>query len=121
MNKKYSLKKNKDIEKLVHMKKSVGNKFYSIYYLINNKEPRIAISASKKLGNAVSRNYEKRVIREIVRPLLNNIGGYDLLIVIKSTAPNLSFEEKKGHVEYLLNKIINRSWKWKITKNIYYL
>ncbi len=111
MNRRYSLKKNKDIEKLVHMKKSVGNKFYSIYYSNNNSEPRIAISASKKLGNAVARNYEKRVIREIVRPMISSITGYDILIVIKSTATSLSFIEKKGHVEYLLNKIINRSWK----------
>ena len=114
MNKKYSLKKNKDIEKLVHMKKSVGNKFYSMYYNENKIKTRIAISVSKKMGNAVQRNYQKRVVREIIRPLIHTIGNYDILIVIKTTAKGLSFNEKHDHINYLLNKIINRSWKWKI-------
>jgi ribonuclease P protein component len=74
MNRKYSLKKNHDIKELLQKKQSVGNKYYVIYYdYIERKTPLIALSVSRKVGNAVERNYEKRVVREIIRPLLETI------------------------------------------------
>lgn len=111
MNNKYSLKKNEDIAKLVHLRKSVGNKYYAIYYNGNQKEiiPKIAISISKKFGNAVLRNYEKRVIREIVRPLLDGLNNLELLIVIKKEVMSLTFSQKESQIHYLIRKIKNRS------------
>lgn len=106
MNKRYVLKKSQDIEKLVQLKKSVGNKYYAVYYRNNNTSPLVAIAASKKLGNAVERNYQKRVIREIVRAQLNNISKRSLLIVIKKSSLDLSYAEKKSNVEYLIRKIL---------------
>ena len=106
MNNKYSLKRNEDIAKLVHLRKSVGNKYYAIYHHKNDNEiPKIAISISKKFGNAVCRNYEKRVIREIIRPLLGELNFLELLIVIKKEASKLTFKEKEAQVHYLLRKI----------------
>ena len=78
MNRKYSLKQNEEIAKLVHFskiqRKSVGNKYYTVYFLNTEEEmPKVAISISKRFGMAVDRNYEKRVTREILKlnlPLL---------------------------------------------------
>ena len=65
MNRKYSLKKNYDIEVLINKKQSVGDANYAIYYDASNLlEPKIAISVSKKLGDAVTRNKEKRIIKK---------------------------------------------------------
>ena len=74
MNKKYILKKNYEIEKLVQRKNSVGNKYYAAYFIKTKEQnPSIAFSISKKIGNAVVRNYEKRVVKEIIRKEINKL------------------------------------------------
>lgn len=106
MNKKYSLKKNYDIEKLVKERKSVGNTYYAIYYNDSNlQDPKIAISVSKKLGKAVVRNYEKRVIREIVSKNMNLLTPIQYLIIVKVKSMDLTFKEKEKELKYLFKKI----------------
>jgi ribonuclease P protein component len=106
MNRKYSLRSNRDIEKLVHHKKSVGNKYYAIYYKKTvNEMPQIAFSISKKCGNAVIRNHEKRITKEIVRQYLELMNYMQLLIVIKKQSLDIPFALKKTNLEYLLKKI----------------
>ena len=96
MNKSNILKKSYEIEKLLKNKKSVGSKYYVIYYnYISKDDVHIAISASKKLGDAVDRNYEKRVIRELFRKHIDKIKGFNMLFVIKKNSLELSFEEKE--------------------------
>ncbi|NLD26363.1 MAG: ribonuclease P protein component [Acholeplasmataceae bacterium] len=104
MNRKYSLKKNRDIEKLIQAKHSVGNKYYAIYY--QSGDLKIAVSPSRKIKSAVARNYEKRVAKEILRPLLPNLSGITMLLIIKNTVQELSFIEKKDQIEFLIKKII---------------
>lgn len=106
MNKKYRLKKSEDIAKLVHLHQSVGNKYYAIYYNIkNNENPKVAISVSKKFGTAVERNYEKRIVREVIRPLLKELNNLELLIVIKKEVSKIVFKEKETQIQYLIRKI----------------
>jgi len=106
MNKQYRLKKSFEIEKLVKKRISVGNAYFVIYYNISsNKKPRIAFSVSKKLGNAVERNHEKRVLREIFREKIDTISNLDILVVEKVKALDLSFEEKRFEIVRLLNRI----------------
>ena len=105
MNRKYSLRKNKDIEQLVRYRVSVGNKYYAIYYFRHCGEAQIAFSVSKKNGNAVIRNYQKRIVKEIIRSHIDDLNGYKLLIVVKPTSKDLSFIEKKENLEYLIKKI----------------
>ena len=106
MNKQYRLKKSFEIEKLVKKRISVGNAYFVIYYNISsNKKPRIAFSVSKKLGNAVERNHEKRVLREIFREKIDTIINLDILVVEKVKALDLSFEEKRFEIVRLMNRI----------------
>ncbi len=106
MNKSNILKKSYDIETLLKNKKSVGSKYFVIYYKeCEIPSVRIAISASKKLGDAVVRNYQKRVIREILRKYLKRFEGLEMLFVIKQNALALSFEEKENQIKYLIKKI----------------
>lgn len=106
MKREYSLKKSHDIAKVIRSKQSVGNRYYAIYYQENDiGKPQIAISVSKKVGNAVTRNYQKRVIREVVRRDLDNLPPYSYLIVVKKNSLYLEFQEKQKQLEYLLNKI----------------
>ena len=109
MNKQYRLKKSFEIEKLFKKRISVGNAYFVMYYnLSSNANTRVAISVSKKLGNAVIRNKEKRIIREIIRGKFDTINNLDILIVEKNKALNLSFEEKKMEINKLINKIIRK-------------
>lgn len=109
MNKQYRLKKSFEIEKLVKKRTSVGNAYFVIYYNISStQKTRIAFSVSKKLGNAVVRNYEKRVLREICRDIIKTIDNLDILIVEKSKAINLSFNEKQIEIVKLFKKIIRK-------------
>lgn len=106
MNKQYRLKKSFEIEKLVKKRISVGSSYFVIYYNISsNKKTRIAFSVSKKLGNAVERNYEKRVLREILRDVIDTINNLDMLIVEKNKALALSYDEKKIEIKRLIKKI----------------
>ena len=109
MNKKFRLKKTFEIEKLFKKRISVGNAYFVMYYnLSSNESTRVAISVSKKLGNAVIRNREKRIIREIIRGKLDTIKGLDILIVEKSKSLNLTFEEKMNEISILIKKMIRK-------------
>ena len=118
MNKKYILKKNYEIEKLVKKRNSVGDQYYAIYYNETiNKMPKIAISISKHIGNAVVRNYEKRVHREIIRAMMCDLEHLEILFVIKQKSLMLSTQEKNEKIKRLV-EIINkkRRLKWKKRK-----
>ena len=109
MNKKYVLKHSYDIEDTLKARQSVGSKNYILYYKKNNLDKSlIAISVSKKIGNAVVRNYQKRVTREIVREIINQIPGYNMLLVIKINSVPLSFEEKREQINYVIEKFIKK-------------
>ena len=76
-----------------------------MYYQKRNDGVKIAISASKKYGNAVERNHAKRHVREILRPHLTNLPSYSLVIVIKDTSKNVSYAVKKESLEKLIEKM----------------
>mgnify|MGYP002622471644 CR=1 FL=1 len=102
----HSLKKSYDIEKLVKRKQSIGNKYYALYYQLNNHtRPLIAISVSKKFGNAVKRNYEKRITREIITEKIQDLASYNILVVVKKNVESLTFSQRKEQMHYLLGKL----------------
>lgn len=104
MNKAYSLKKTYQIENLVKKKKSVGSKYYAIYFR-ENKDLKIAYSISKKYGCAVNRNYAKRVTREIIRKNFSVLPNVWMLLIIKPSSNSLSFAEKTKQIKYILTKM----------------
>ena len=106
MKKTFRIKKNEDIEKLIKRKKSVGNKNYIIYIKENSeaKHFRLAMSVSKKIGNAVVRNRQKRLIKQSFTELKEEILPFDLFIIARSNVVNLTFIEVKENIYHLLNK-----------------
>lgn len=109
MNKKYILKKSYEIQNLLKNKKSVGSKYYVIYYNSTDKEnPQIAIAVSKKIGNAVIRNYEKRIIREILRDYIYELKNIKMLFVVKPSSLDLTYINKKEQIEYLFKKMLKQ-------------
>ena len=104
MNKNYTLKKPYEIEKLVKKKQSVGNRNYAIYFE-KSETIKIAISVSKKLGKAHIRNYQKRVVREIIRTNFDKFECLTCLIVVKASSLELDFASKCSELLKLVDKI----------------
>lgn len=109
MKKIYRLKKSEEIGKIVLKRQKINSLLYSIYYIYNKEETKIAVVAGKKCGNAVKRNYEKRIIRDIVRPYIRNIKGIHAVIVAKENVLNANFIEKKETLIKLINKLSERN------------
>jgi|YNPMSStandDraft_1061717.scaffolds.fasta_scaffold00050_37 ribonuclease P protein component len=84
------LRDNRIINKLIKTKNKFEGNFFLIYYLKNNLNfNQVAISVSKKIGNSVTRNYFKRIIREIYRKNKDLIREkYFFLFILKKIPAN---------------------------------
>ena len=105
MKKEYRVKKSSEIEKIVKKRQSRGNEHFVLYKKENhgNKHFRFAVSVSKKYGNAVERNIVKRRVREIISKF-DVVDHFDIFIVVKIKAKQLSFAEIKKSLEWLIKK-----------------
>lgn len=75
--------------------KNYWNKYLILFVRKNNLNyTRIGYSISKKVGNSVVRNKIRRRMKEIYRLKLNKIKeGYDIIIIPKRNAVNISYLE----------------------------
>ncbi len=99
MKKVYRIKKNNEIDAIIQHKKSVGDKFFVVYYKDTTLPHfRFAISIGKKYGGAVQRNKIKRQIRMILHNQAKGIPPFDYVIVVKKDASNLSYQEIEANI-----------------------
>lgn len=107
MKKQYRVKRNEEIEEILKEKRYSSNPYFSLYRK-NNEETgyfRYAISAGKKLGDAVTRNHMKRRVTAILDLLPIKMNkGVDVFIIVRPKALELDFLELKKQLEYLFKK-----------------
>lgn len=108
MKKKSRLKNNQEIGKIVLKKQRVSSPLYNIYFISNQKETKIAVVAGKKCGKANERNYQKRTIREIIRPRFSEINNIHAVVVAKENVREASFIEKQETLNKTISKMIER-------------
>lgn len=71
-----------------------------IYAVANDVgHPRLGVTVSTRVGNAVVRNRYKRRLREIFRRGKHHFGGgYDVVVIVKSRPEDPSFDELRDDV-----------------------
>lgn len=90
-----SLKNSKEFGHVYQCGKSFANKYLVMYVLEkNDKENRLGISVSKKVGNSVVRHHVTRLIRESYRLHQAELRpGYDIVVVARVNVKNCNYWE----------------------------
>ncbi|AQP53885.1 ribonuclease P protein component [Vagococcus penaei] len=105
MKKSYRIKKEKEFQTIIHAKQSYANRNFVVYHLNNSENPhfRVGISVGKKIGNAVTRNRVKRLIRQSLFDLKMRIEpDQDIIIIARPNVVGLSQQDVKSNIEHVL-------------------
>lgn len=106
LSKQFRLQKKYQFNYVYKVGKSVASKNLILYFCPSkNKNIKVGISVSKKVGHAVVRNCIKRRIRECVRPHLCSLKrNFNVVIVAKPCITNAKFSQIAEDLDYLLKK-----------------
>jgi len=108
MKKKYRIKKSEEIELVMKRGFSKANRTFIVYKYKNQevKKYRIAISAPKKLGKAVTRNKIKRQIRAILQQYDSHLqDGHDYFIIARPNILEIDFASSTKQMIHVLKLI----------------
>lgn len=110
MKKKYSLKRNEEIAKIIHNRKFYKNDVFILYFQKNeHKKTRVCISVSKKIGIAVVRNKIKRQVREMITDTFEFDKEFDFVIIIRNKFLDNEFFINKEKIKELYLKTISNN------------
>ena len=101
------IKKSIDFNKAINNGKRYSNKYYYIYKERNDvKYYRFGICVSKKIGNAVTRNKNKRQVKDIIdKSNLLFKSNTDYVIILKKEINNIDFNLKRQYLIDLLKQV----------------
>ena len=101
------VKSNEDLQEIIHNKKFVTNKLFTIYPTSYQQSyPQFGIAVKKSFGTAVDRNKIKRQVRFLVdnyKKEFKNSSKY--IIMIKNTCKNVPFNEMNTSFASLIKEI----------------
>ena len=107
----YLIKKKEDFSHVFRNGSFLTCNSFTINYARKSKvagtnSPRFGIIASKKVGNAVQRNFAKRRIKALKNIFLNfGKNEFDYVLVAKKNLLNENFKILSSQLEQTLNKI----------------
>jgi len=84
------------IERLFKNGKKISGQYVYMLYLpmeeSGDADMQVGFMCGKKIGNAVARNYYKRVLREVFRKNKNYFAGFQTLIITQKPILRSDFE-----------------------------
>lgn len=103
MKKSYRIKKEAEFQAIMQLKNTFANRNFVIYTKpIEQAHFRVGLSVGKRIGNAVTRNYVKRVIRASLQQLENRIDpNTNLIIIARPNITKLSASDVKKNLEHV--------------------
>jgi ribonuclease P protein component len=107
MKKKNRIKKNEEFQAVFQKGKSSANRQFVLYCLEKPGQPdfRIGLSVSKKIGNAVTRNRIKRMIRQVFTELKEFIDSEkDFVIIARKPCADMTYEELKSSMLHVMRR-----------------
>jgi ribonuclease P protein component len=104
MKKEYRIKKNQDFQTVFKSGKSSANRQFVVYVYQNEGQEhfRIGLSVSKKIGNAVTRNRIKRLIRQFFLEHKSLVKDKDYVIIARKPVAQMSYEEVQKSLLHVL-------------------
>lgn len=107
MQRKFSLRKKVDINRVFLARKKAYNESFTIYYRHNNLDnPRFCFAISKKYGKANKRNLLKRRLKAIIEAHSEDFDkSYDIVISVKPSVIDYDFYKIRKRFLSLLRKI----------------
>ena len=102
MNKKYIIRNNNEIERIINLSNKTISKCFIIYSNNNNlKYNRYCVSVSKKIGKSNVRNYYKRIIKDILSKNKFNSSN-DYVIILRKLVLEKKYTELKDELIKIL-------------------
>jgi ribonuclease P protein component len=110
------LSRSGDFDRVYRQGRSTGGREFVVHVFPREASldpPRVGLSVSKKVGDAVTRNRIKRVLRESVTSLESELAaGSDLVITARADAVDLDAREGQAGVQRELRSLLSRTTAW---------
>jgi len=104
--KQYRLIKDQDFKRVIAASHVHKNRFFVVYHdQTTLGHPRVGISASKKLGNAVVRNRIRRQIKAMLHQTLTLQESYDILVIVRLEFKSQIFEQNLAKLTEIIDAI----------------
>jgi ribonuclease P protein component len=96
-----------EFERVYRQGTAYRGRLFSVHAFPNEHgTPRLGLSVSRKVGNAVARNAVRRRLREVFHSCFTEISGdLDLVVSARPAAADASFEELREEFSESLGKV----------------
>ena len=103
MRKSYRVKRKKDFDAIFKNGQNFANRKFVIYRL-SQEQPhfRVGLSVSKKLGNAVTRNRIKRLLRNVLIKHQDRLVSDDFVVIARKGVEELDFHQVEKNLIHVL-------------------